>query len=89
MKKIAFLGAGRMASAIAGKLEQISRDQTLVQMLYEEGTISVEEKKVHAKLHPDPKSRGQLRCDRGGKQCVQRLYEPHRTEADHRPDKPW
>lgn len=31
-----------------GRLEQLSRDQTLVQLLYEEGTITSEDKRVHS-----------------------------------------
>lgn len=45
------VGDSRIYRYRGGALEQISRDQTLVQMLYEEGTISVEEKKVHVHRH--------------------------------------
>lgn len=45
------VGDSRIYRYRGGTLEQISRDQTLVQMLYEEGSISVEEKKVHAHRH--------------------------------------
>ena len=45
------VGDSRLYRYRAGSLEQISRDQTLVQMLYEEGTITSEEKKVHTHRH--------------------------------------
>ena len=45
------VGDSRIYRYRGGTLEQISRDQTLVQMLYEEGSISVEEKKSHAHRH--------------------------------------
>ena len=45
------VGDSRIYRYRGGTLEQLSRDQTLVQMLYEEGSISVEEKKVHAHRH--------------------------------------
>ena len=45
------VGDSRLYRYRGSTLEQISRDQTLVQMLYEEGTISVDEKKSHAHRH--------------------------------------
>ena len=42
------VGDSRIYRYRGGVLEQLSRDQTLVQMLYEEGTITSEEKKVHS-----------------------------------------
>ena len=42
------VGDSRLYRYRSGSLEQLSRDQTLVQMLYEEGTITSEEKKVHS-----------------------------------------
>lgn len=42
------VGDSRLYRYRLGTLEQISRDQTLVQMLYDEGTITSEEKRVHA-----------------------------------------
>ncbi len=41
------VGDSRIYRYRGGILEQLSRDQTLVQMLYEEGTITSEEKKSH------------------------------------------
>lgn len=41
------VGDSRIYRYRGGILEQLSRDQTLVQMLYEEGSITSEEKKVH------------------------------------------
>lgn len=41
------VGDSRLYRYRGGVLEQISRDQTLVQMLYEEGAITSEQKKVH------------------------------------------
>ncbi len=41
------VGDSRLYRFRGGALEQISRDQTLVQMLYDEGTITSEEKKNH------------------------------------------
>lgn len=45
------VGDSRIYRYRGGTLEQLSRDQTLVQMLYEEGSISIEEKRVHAHRH--------------------------------------
>lgn len=45
------VGDSRIYRYRGGTLEQISRDQTLVQMLYEEGSISIEEKKHHTHRH--------------------------------------
>ncbi|MBR3679712.1 MAG: serine/threonine-protein phosphatase [Oscillospiraceae bacterium] len=42
------VGDSRIYRCRGGVLEQLSRDQTLVQMLYEEGTITSEEKKSHS-----------------------------------------
>ncbi len=41
------VGDSRLYRYRGGILEQLSRDQTLVQMLYDEGSITSEEKKVH------------------------------------------
>lgn len=41
------VGDSRIYRYRDGVLEQLSRDQTLVQMLFEEGTITSEEKKIH------------------------------------------
>ena len=41
------VGDSRLYRFRGGELEQLSRDQTLVQMLYDEGTITSEEKKNH------------------------------------------
>ena len=41
------VGDSRLYRFRAGTLEQISRDQTLVQLLYDEGAITSEEKRVH------------------------------------------
>ncbi|MCQ2417252.1 MAG: protein phosphatase 2C domain-containing protein [Oscillospiraceae bacterium] len=45
------VGDSRLYRYRNSTLEQISRDQTLVQMLYEEGTISIEEKNSHIHRH--------------------------------------
>ena len=45
------VGDSRLYRYRAGQLEQISRDQTLVQMLYDEGSITSEEKKFHSHRH--------------------------------------
>ena len=45
------VGDSRIYRYRGGTLEQLSRDQTLVQMLYDEGSISVEEKKNHTHRH--------------------------------------
>ncbi|MCQ2408290.1 MAG: protein phosphatase 2C domain-containing protein [Oscillospiraceae bacterium] len=45
------VGDSRIYRYRGGSLEQLSRDQTLVQMLYDEGTITVEEKKSHMHRH--------------------------------------
>jgi len=42
------VGDSRIYRYRSGSLEQLSRDQTLVQMLYEEGTITSEEKRIHS-----------------------------------------
>ena len=42
------VGDSRVYLCRGGRLEQLSRDQTLVQMLYEEGSITSEEKRVHS-----------------------------------------
>lgn len=41
------VGDSRLYRYRAGRLVQLSRDQSLVQMLYEEGTITMEEKRHH------------------------------------------
>ena len=41
------VGDSRLYRFRQGKLKQISRDQSLVQMLYDEGSITLEEKKNH------------------------------------------
>ena len=41
------VGDSRVYLFRAGRLRQITRDQTLVQLLYEEGSITLEEKKTH------------------------------------------
>ncbi len=41
------VGDSRMYRYRCGDLKQISRDQSLVQMLYEEGTITADQKKTH------------------------------------------
>ena len=45
------VGDSRLYRCRNGSLEQISRDQTLVQMLYDEGTITSEQKMVHTHRH--------------------------------------
>jgi len=45
------VGDSRLYRCRNGALEQISRDQTLVQMLYDEGTITSEQKMVHTHRH--------------------------------------
>lgn len=70
------VGDSRIYRYRSGSLEQLSRDQTLVQMLYEEGTITSEEKKVHShrniilpaigNLEDDPKP--EVTTDHGGLQ---------------------
>lgn len=45
------VGDSRLYRFRNGILEQLSRDQTLVQMLYDEGTITSEQKKVHSHRH--------------------------------------
>lgn len=45
------VGDSRLYRYRNGTLEQISRDQTLVQMLYDEGTITSEQKMVHTHRH--------------------------------------
>ncbi|HBI86037.1 MAG TPA: serine/threonine-protein phosphatase [Ruminococcus sp.] len=45
------VGDSRLYRYRSGALEQLSRDQTLVQMLFEEGSITSEEKKHHAHRH--------------------------------------
>lgn len=45
------VGDSRLYRYRSGTLEQLSRDQTLVQLLYEEGTITSEEKKSHIHRH--------------------------------------
>ncbi|MBR3267823.1 MAG: serine/threonine-protein phosphatase [Oscillospiraceae bacterium] len=45
------VGDSRLYRFRNGTLEQISRDQTLVQMLYDEGTITSEQKMVHTHRH--------------------------------------
>lgn len=45
------VGDSRLYRYRGGALEQLSRDQTLVQLLFEEGTITSEEKKSHAHRH--------------------------------------
>ena len=42
------VGDSRLYLCRGGRLTQISRDQTLVQLLYEEGTITSEDKRVHS-----------------------------------------
>lgn len=42
------VGDSRLYRYRGGHLEQLSRDQTLVQLLYEEGSITSEEKRVHS-----------------------------------------
>ncbi|MBP7185523.1 MAG: serine/threonine-protein phosphatase [Ruminococcus sp.] len=41
------VGDSRLYRFRQGKLKQISRDQSLVQLLYEEGSITMEERKTH------------------------------------------
>ena len=41
------VGDSRLYRFRQGKLKQISKDQSLVQLLYEEGTITMEERKTH------------------------------------------
>ena len=41
------VGDSRLYRFRQGKLRQISKDQSLVQLLYEEGTITMEERKTH------------------------------------------
>ena len=43
------VGDSRLYHFRSGKLRQLSRDQSLVQLLYEEGTISHEERRSHAR----------------------------------------
>ena len=45
------VGDSRLYRFRQGKLRQISRDQSLVQLLYEEGTITMEERKTHVHRH--------------------------------------
>ncbi|MCR5306093.1 MAG: protein phosphatase 2C domain-containing protein [Oscillospiraceae bacterium] len=45
------VGDSRLYRLRGGVLEQLSRDQTLVQMLYEEGTLTEDEKKSHTHRH--------------------------------------
>lgn len=45
------VGDSRLYRIRCGACEQITRDQTLVQMLYDEGTITREEKKRHTHRH--------------------------------------
>lgn len=45
------VGDSRLYRLRGGVLEQLSKDQTLVQMLYDEGSISSEEKKHHSFRH--------------------------------------
>ena len=45
------VGDSRLYRLRGGVLEQLSRDQTLVQMLYEEGTLTEDEKKTHTHRH--------------------------------------
>ena len=42
-------GDSRMYRYRGGKIKQLSRDQSLVQMLYDQGIITGEEKRTHAK----------------------------------------
>lgn len=48
-KKISIINSGdsRLYRYRGGRLKQISRDQSLVQLLYEEGSITQEERKTH------------------------------------------
>ena len=45
------VGDSRLYRFREGKLRQISKDQSLVQLLYEEGTITMEERKTHVHRH--------------------------------------
>lgn len=52
-RKITTFNAGdsRLYRFRQGKLRQISKDQSLVQLLYEEGSITMEERKTHVHRH--------------------------------------
>lgn len=43
------VGDSRLYRFRGGRIRQISRDQSLVQLLYEEGTITLEQRKTHAR----------------------------------------
>ena len=45
--QVANVGDSRLYRFRQGKLKQISRDQSLVQLLYEEGSITMEERRTH------------------------------------------
>lgn len=57
------VGDSRLYRFRAGTLEQISRDQTLVQLLYDEGAITSEEKSVHAQRNVILPVMGNLRSE--------------------------
>ena len=57
------VGDSRLYRFRAGTLEQVSRDQTLVQLLYDEGTITSEEKRVHAERNVVLPVMGNLRSE--------------------------
>ena len=57
------VGDSRLYRFRAGTLEQISRDQTLVQLLYDEGAITSEEKRVHSERNVVLPVMGNLRSE--------------------------
>ena len=57
------VGDSRLYRFRAGTLEQISRDQTLVQLLYDEGAITSEEKRVHSQRNVILPVMGNLRSE--------------------------